>query len=295
MQNEENGLFFRVPKTGDESFNVQREERERFYPVRHYHPEIQLSLILEGTGTRFIGDSISYFREGDIYLIGPNVPHVFRNDVSPGDQPGKIKARAISIYFKKEAFGESFFNLPETRAVSILLKNASTGILLTGTLRGRIKGLIEGMTRLKGFDRLLELMKILHLISRSKEHEYISQTSYNHPIKERDDQKISNIFNYVILNYGEQIDLDKAANIANMSNTAFCRYFKQRTRQTFTEFLNKTRIGQAAKMLASTDQPVSEIGYECGFNSIPYFTRQFKKHTGMNPLAYRRERGLVAT
>jgi AraC-like DNA-binding protein len=287
MQETESGLLFRVPKMLDESFSVQLEEGERFYPIRHYHPEVQLTLIIEGRGTRFIGNSIASFREGDVFLIGSNVPHVFRND-QPGSS-GERKVSSLSVYFKPDVLGDTFFSLPETRHISVLLSEASKGIEILGGGKDKLCDHLQRVRQSRGFNRLVELLEILNLISLSKDYRIISQLSYTRPVRDADNRRISSVFDFVVGNYTEEISLDRAASIANMSTTAFCRYFKLHTRQTFTEFLNRTRIGQASRVLIDTNQSVSEIGYSCGYNNIPYFTRQFRKFTGITPLAYRRQ------
>ncbi len=106
MQVIQNGLLFRVSKLEDESFNVQLEEGSSFYPVRHYHPEVQLTLIMEGSGTRFIGNSIASFEEGDLFLIGSNVPHVFRNEQQAKTDKQESRVKSLSIYFKPDALGQ---------------------------------------------------------------------------------------------------------------------------------------------------------------------------------------------
>ena len=289
MQVIQNGLLFRVSKLEDESFNVQLEEGSSFYPVRHYHPEVQLTLIMEGSGTRFIGNSIASFEEGDLFLIGSNVPHVFRNEQQAKTDKQESKVKSLSIYFKPDALGNTFFQLPETRHISLLLTEASRGIEISRAGTGDVKDLFQQIWMLSGFDRLQKLLEILNKISISRKHRIISQLAYERPLKDDDNRRISEVFDFVIKNYTEEINLQQVASIANLSHTAFCRYFKLHTRQTFTEFLNRTRIGQASRLLRETRQSVSEIGYSCGYNNIPYFNREFKKITGITPMNFRRE------
>lgn len=288
MQEKQSGLLFRVSKLEDESFNVQLEEGIRFYPVRHYHPEVQLTLIMEGRGTRFIGNSIAAFQEGDLFLIGSNVPHVFRNDEQVVLE-SRLKARSLSIYFKPDALGDTFFQLPETRHISVLLSEASRGIEINRSNTAIVEEQFQEISLLSGFDRLQKLLEILNRISLSKEYRLISQHAYDRPVRDTDNRRISEVFDFVVKNYAEDIKLQQVASLANLSTTAFCRYFKLHTRQTFTEFLNRTRIGQASRLLTETSQSMSEIGYLCGYNNIPYFNREFKKITGLTPMNFRRQ------
>ena len=289
MQIKQAGLLFRVSKLEDESFNVQMEEGSEFYPVRHYHPEVQLTLIMEGSGTRFIGNSIASFQEGDLFLIGSNVPHVFRKEQAAGSDNKESKVKSLSLYFKPDALGDTFFQLPETRHISLLLTEASRGIEISQAGTGDLKDLFQQIWLLSGFDRLQKLLEILDRISLSKEYRLISQQAYDRPLRDTDNRRISEVFDFVVKNYAEEIKLHHVASIANLSLTAFCRYFKLHTRQTFTEFLNRTRIGQASRLLTETNHSISEIGYVCGYNNIPYFNREFKKITGLTPMNFRRE------
>jgi len=289
MQISSSGLHFLVPKTGNESFNVQLEIGENYYPLRHYHPEIQITLILDGHGMRFIGDSIGNFSKGEIYMIGSSVPHVFKDENSSSPDYYKKRAHSVSVYFKPGAFGETFMNLPETRSISRLLDLASRGLEVTGTTRDLIASGLLQLQESEGFPRMMELLDLLYILSQSDDLISLSSLAYHRPARDSDNLRLSELFEYVTSAYSEKISLNKAASIAHMSPTAFCRYFKQQAGQTFTSFLNRTRIGKASKLLLETDGSVSEIGYACGYNSIPYFTRQFKRYTGMAPLAYRRK------
>lgn len=288
MQKQAGSLLFRVPMTGNESLSVQLEEGEHFYPVRHYHPELQMTFILEGRGTRFIGDSVASFSENEIYLIGSNVPHVFRSD--PGDRNGgSSRSRSLSLYFNPELPGRSFFSLPELKAISELLDSSSRGIRLLPETVSLLRDDLSAIHDLSGYKRLEAFLGILNRIGTSGAYEIISGSGYIRPVKDQDNHRLSEVFDYVIRHYPEDIKVAEAASVASMSTSAFCRYFRIHTRQTFTEFLNRTRTSQALKLLADSELPVSDIGYSCGYNNIPYFIRQYRKYTGFSPLAHRRQ------
>lgn len=279
-------LLFQNPKTQESSFLVQEDKLDYFYDTLHYHPELQLTLILEGTGTQFIGENISNFQAGDVILLGENLPHVFKCDPTYYAGSPDLKAHSISIYFSCESFGAGFFALPELISVRKLMEEASRGIRIIGDTRKEIMSHIKEMIHLKGLDRLLKLLTILERISTSKELSYISSVSFSTPFKEADNKRINAIFDYVMKNFSQEISLDEVASIANMSATAFCRYFKRRTRKTFSHFLNEIRIGNACRLLIGDSLNISEIAYESGFNNIAYFNRKFKEITQMTPSEY---------
>jgi len=281
--------LFRIPKTGTESFVVQVDRVEKFYDSRHYHPEMQVTLILEGTGTRFIGDSVERFRAGDIFLIGSNLPHVFRNESRYNGDTGKVSAASVSIYFNREVFGKEFYTLPETRKITELVNGSYRGIYVSPEKAGLLADEIESIVSLNGFERVLKLLTILHVLSELMDtSSIISSMSFASPEKESDNNKINDVFEYVMKYYNQEIRLEKVAGIANMSPTAFCRYFKSRTKNTFSEFLMKIRVGQACRLLIDEDMSIAQVCYEAGFNNLSNFNRHFKSISGCTPSEYLR-------
>jgi AraC-like DNA-binding protein len=282
-------LHFRVPKTADESLSVMLEEGESFYPLRHYHPEMQMTLILSGRGTRFIGDSIDSFLENECYIIGSNVPHVFKSDPAGETADVRKTARSISIYFNPEVLGPGYFEMPETRLIREMIDVTSRGIKLGSGAERMGHGFMERMEELSGFRRLQEFLGFMNDLRESGAYQVLSGSGYPVPVRDTDNRRLSDVFEFVLSNYADDISLDRVASVASMSTTAFCRYFRMHTRQTFTEFLNRTRTGKASRLVMETDLPVSEIAYLSGYNSIPYFIRQYRKYTGISPLAHRRK------
>ena len=124
-------LSFKVPKTGNESIRVQVDHQPFFYDSFHYHPEVQISFILEGTGTRIIGNSVGRFNSNEIYLIGSNIPHIFKSDKIYYENNPPI-SHAISFYFTENAFGDHFFSLPETKEIDNLLEKSKKIVLFEG-------------------------------------------------------------------------------------------------------------------------------------------------------------------
>lgn len=280
-------VLYSFPKTGRESFSVQIEDDiPHFYDVLHYHPEWQITLIKESVGTRFIGDSIERFSAGDIFMIGPNLPHVFRNDKTFYEEGSDLRASFVSMYLNDSSFGTEFFHLPETRHLRLLMKKAFRGIRVMGETRKKAATLIEQVVNTEGFDRFLALLSLLNCLATSNELDYISNMSFYRPQKEIDSKKINDVFDFVMKNFSKTITLEEVATVASMTPTSFSRYFRQRTQKTFSNFLNEVRIGHACKLLLEGDYNVSEISYECGYNNISNFNRQFKAMTKFTPSEY---------
>ncbi len=277
-------LLFRIPKTETESFRVQIDDLPYFYDTLHFHPEWQITLMLESTGTQFVGDNVARFQAYDIYFLGSNLPHVFRNDAEY--YSSSMRAHSISIYFRGDILGENFFDIPETLHLKSLLTEASRGFRIRNVEANKLTALIESITHKKGFDKLLTFLEILNAISVSPHKEFLSSIAYQSTQKEADNQRINDVFEFLMRNYERDVSLDEVAGIANMTPNAFCRFFKLRTRKTFSAFLNDIRIGHACRMLQSGDNSVLEVCYANGFNNVSNFNRQFKNRTKMTPSVY---------
>ncbi|BDD10688.1 AraC family transcriptional regulator [Fulvitalea axinellae] len=281
-------LLFKIPSSDKESFKVVFDDQPYFYDPLHFHPELQLTYIMEGSGTFFIGDHIQNFKAGDVILIGSNLTHVFRNDKVYYEEGSDLRAKAVSFFFTEESFGTDFFSLPECYRIKKLLERSSRGVQVRGETRRKVASMMRKVKEYDGFRRLLFFLEILSCIALSDEVEYLSSVGYTRYLREADSRKINDVFEYVLTNFPYQVKLQEVAEIANMSVTSFCRYFKLRTRKTFSLFLNEIRVGHACKLLKSNKHNVSEICYECGFNNISNFNRQFKAITGYTPTEFKR-------
>jgi len=278
---------FVIPKTGGNSFRVQTERSLHFYDTIHYHPEHQITVILKGEGTRFIGNHVERFQPGEVYFIGRNVPHVFKCDASYYEGNSQLEASSISVFFKDETFGPQFFEIPEMSHIKRLLELASLGVRIDGEDRNRVAAILNSIEAQDGFQRFQSLLSILDLCSKSDSLQALSSVRYTSPSKDSENERINVVFQYLSKNFREEVSLAQIASIANMTPNAFCRYFKQRTGKAFTVFLNEMRVESAAKLIAGSTENFGNIAQECGFNSISYFNRQFKRIMQTSPMAYR--------
>jgi AraC-like DNA-binding protein len=277
---------FIIPKTGGNSFRIQRDRAPHFYDMIHYHPEHQITVILKGEGTRFIGNNVDRFQPGEVYFIGRNVPHVFKCDTRYYEG-NKLEAHSVSIFFKHETFGPHFFEIPEMAHIKRLLELASLGIKVDGEGGERIQRILKSIESQDGFQRFQSLLSILDLCSKSDSLQTLSSIRYTSPLKDLENERINVVFQFLSNNFRKEITLARIASIASMTPNSFCRYFKQRTGKSFTAFLNGMRIEFAAKLIANNQDNFGNIAQECGFNSISYFNRQFKRVMKTSPNAYR--------
>ncbi|MCK4746574.1 MAG: AraC family transcriptional regulator [Bacteroidales bacterium] len=262
-----------------------------FYPYWHFHPESEIMLLKKSTGTRYIGDAIDNFRAGDVVLLGPNIPHLWRSSKECFVEGSPVSAKATVIYFREERLGHDFFDLPEMAQIKKLLSTARRGVKFTGKKRASLVRKVEEIVNKEGMDRIVGLLSLLNYMAIQCNYQPITSLGYSPRVDVVDFSRFNRISAYLMNNFSKKIMLDEIAAVASMSPTAFCRYFKSRTNKTFVGFLNEIRIGHACKLLMEREKSASEICYESGFNNLTNFNIQFRKIKGMTPLQYQSQLG----
>jgi len=258
----------------------------------HFHPDMELVLITKGFGKRFVGDNISPFQEGDLVLLGSNLPHVWINDPAfYSDQPGLI-SESIVIQLDTGYFSPESLTFPELQFMKQLIGLSRFGVSIEGkNNREEIISLMHALPGLNKTDGLSKLFLLLAEISKNDRLTPLAGAGYINSILPTGDRKLRNVYEYVMNHYLQPINLTRVAEVANMNPSAFCRYFRQKTGKTFTVFINNLRAGYAGKLLSDPSMNIAEICYESGFQSISNFNKQFKKHYGVSPGEFRENQG----
>ena len=277
----------RLPQDFDKSFIVFKEVGQYFPVPWHYHPEYELVLVLKSTGRRMVGDHIGYFQEGDLVCMGPFIPHVWVNDSNYINGQADHQAEAIVIHFRDNFLGEDFLKIPEMDAFKIFLKLSNRGMTFHGRTKEQINSLMAGMVGMNGIQRLSSLLSVFDILSNTTEYELLASVGYAHNIQNNSD-RLGKITAYIMQNFDKEIALPEVAQMANMAVTTFCNFFKEQYRTTFVEYLNAVRIGHACKLLSDNDKNIVEVAYDCGFNNLANFNRQFKKYKKMTPSQFRK-------
>lgn len=267
------------------SFHINHMKVDFFPSLRHFHPEVEILLVVQGKGTRYVGDSVEPFVPGDLVMIGPNVSHEWLSD----KKSGSGQSEAIYILFNPDILGNEFWNLPESKIILKIIQQSERGMKLTGRTRDDVASLMKRIDTSYGFTRITLLMTILEMIAFNGEFQYLASPVVQNTINERDTERLNKVYKYVLDNFQQEISLEKASSYANLSKPAFCRYFRKRANKTFMRFLNEVRVGQACRMLVNENKSIADICYACGFNNISYFIRQFRAITGFTPLGYRKK------
>ncbi|GAB3692154.1 AraC family transcriptional regulator [Spirosoma flavus] len=285
--------FLKISIASDFSFSVRHDIVPHFYNRWHYHPELELLHIEAGTGTQFVGDSIRNFQGGDTLLIGANLPHYWRCDKSYFEHRSDLFAKATVVHFRADFWGDTFLHLPENRPLIKLLNLAQQGLRIYGQTSQRLKALLARMLDESGSERLITLMQTLSLLATSEEMEVLSTIDYPSHFDEGDTDRINRIYAYSIANFQRKISLEEIAEIASLSVNSFCRYFKLRSRKSYSQFLLELRVHHACKLLIDSQLSVSQICLESGFNQSSGFNKYFRQITGKSPMQYRNMFGKV--
>jgi len=275
------------PEFGSSFFLRKFEKRDPNHkPNWHFHPEVELVYISSGNGKRHIGNNISYFQNGDLILMGPNLPHYgFNLGISDNDD-----SQEIVLQFKLEFLGDRFFDAPEFSDIRQLIQRASSGISFNGDTRKAVGELMNSLFHMDAFDRLLTLLRILRILSKSNEADLLNANGVPIVVQTQDNDRIAALYAYIRSNFDKDISLEEISERAAMTVPSFCRYFKKVTGKTFTQLINEFRIVHACKLLSEGNMTISEIAYECGYNNFTNFNKQFKRITGQTPSAYRKEK-----
>ena len=279
-------VYFKVPRLAEETIRAEMWDLQYFYDPIHYHEECQITFILESEGILFIGDRITKFNRGELFVIGPNTPHVFRHEVAYYQGQTNRHARAISIFFNSESVLNIIKDLPESSTLGNLMETANYSFKIEVPQAALLKGHIKKVLDTSGMDRVIELLTLLNKMSNQKNLE-ILMTKTPMILEPDDVKKLDKVFTYLMDSYRDRITLKNVAALINVTPSAFCRYFKYRTQKTFSSFLIEVRIGKACKVLLEGEN-VAEACYSSGYNNISNFHRHFKRVTGLTPTEYKK-------
>ncbi|PSL07952.1 AraC family transcriptional regulator [Cecembia rubra] len=270
----------------DKSFISDVHSYPHFLNVWHYHPEFELVYIIQSKGTRFIGDSIKPFQEGDLVLIGEELPHMWQNDPEYFQKESGLTAEAITIHFRKDFAGSGLLDIPEMIPIQQMLERSKQGLVFDRETALLAKNKMKEVHESEAFARLMLFLELLYILANCKNFQQLSTKGFVHPSEKNGDLRIDKVYSFTYNNFRRNITLDEVADVANLNPTAFCRFFKKYTKKNYSKFLNEIRIGYACKLLLEEGLNISEVGYESGFNNLSNFNRQFKSLIGISPSQY---------
>ncbi|MEY4629276.1 MAG: hypothetical protein RLZZ595_1602 [Bacteroidota bacterium] len=248
----------------------------------HFHPEIEIVYVEAEKGVRHIGDHISTYEKSDLALIGSYIPHL------NFDYGVKTTVETVVVQLREDFFNNGLQTFPELGQVVELFERAKTGIAFQGKTKEIAGARLKKLSDLNKFEQFFELLSIFQLLANSKECIQLKARPISSSVLLKQQERIHFIYQHVEENFSNKIDIHQISQKVNLSVPAFCRYFKQTTKLTYTDFVNQYRINHAKKLLLQGNN-VTEACFHTGFESLSYFNRAFKKQTGQTPSAFRKK------
>jgi AraC-like DNA-binding protein len=250
----------------------------------HHHPEFELTLTLNSRGQRFIGDHIGAYDDGDLVLIGPNLPHTW---VSRSKLDERQPHRALVMWFRPEWAAPLVQGLRELRPVGEMLSRASAGLQFSPASAAGARPAIEALFARKDEDRLLEFLSVLAVLARDRQANPLARATAHKASADR--TRIDRVLDHIHVHYAQGVSIEALADVAALSPSGLHRLFRRHTRQTVSEYVMRLRIGEACALLSGTSRPIAHVANEVGYNTLANFNRQFRALKGMAPRHYRRQ------
>jgi len=267
-------------------YAVKYYEGSTFPLPYHSHERYELTLILEGSGVRFVGDSVEEFSSGDIVLIGPHLQHKWQIDKT---HPSERQVKAITIFFEEHFPTFDLTAMVEFSEIQDLKLKAKYGVSISGQCRTITASRLQQMLQKSGMPLVLLILQTLYDIAISKEYNTLS-TIKMAARSDINNQRIQDITKYISDNLDKNISLEEVSHLACMHKNSIGRFFKKSTGFSVIEYANLLQLGKACQLLIETEKKISSIAFECGFDNLSYFNRIFKKNKSITPQEYRESR-----
>jgi len=281
--------LLKVPAEPHSSFSFRVDSVPYVNNRWHQHAELELIYFRKGTGTQYIGDHISTFQNGDVVLVGPNLPHYWRFS-DAFFQEGSEQVDVRVVHFSHNFLGNHFLDLPENMEIKEIFERSKRGLQIEGGARSQIGALLEQLSEAEGSQRIVLMLKALTIISCGQNYKELSSVGFRPDYSGTDEkERLQAILDYSARHFKRKITLEEIAAVANVSPNSFCRYFKSRTRKTYSRYLIELRVGYACRLLIETNTCLKRLCFESGFNNFTSFHKYFKIITGRSPMVYQKE------
>ncbi len=281
-------ILRKINPSTDYSFVARVDKLPYLYEKWHFHPEIELTHIVQSSGTRFVGDSIEEFEAGELILLGSNLPHVWKNDTGYFSPESFMRVESQVVQFLPDCFGIDFLSLKEMEGIRRLFEKAKRGIRIEGKAKEKVlKLMTQLLESTSGIQRIGLFLNIFEIIADSEEIVLLSSEGFLDSYHRFDADTINRVYEFTLSQFNRRILIREAAAIANMSVANFCRFFKNHTQKTYVQFLTEVRIGYACRMLIENKKSIQQIASDCGFHNLSNFNRAFRLLKNRKPTAYR--------
>lgn len=268
----------------DVLYIADRHKKKFTYPI-HDHDVMELNFVQNASGVRrIVGDNSEVIGDYDLVLItSPNLEHVWEQaDCHSTD------IREVTVQFDFGTDVDTLFSKTPLQSIRDLLIAARKGVVFPMEAIMLVYDRLDHLSEIKdGFQSLLTFLGILKTLSVTPGYRTLASTSFAKVNVEDDSRRILKVKNYITQNFDGELKLERLADLAHMSRSAFSRFFKMHTGRTLTDYIADIRLGHATRMLIDTNESVAEISYKCGFNNLSNFNRIFKRRKGCAPSEFR--------
>lgn len=283
-------LLEEIKLSSEESFYIGIFQNHIYKSSWHFHREFELSFITEGSGKRIVGDFIEEFHPGDLIFIGPHIPHVWFSEESYRRQHSGRTLESVYLLFNHDILPDGLTNLPEFENVRKAVRLSERGIRITGSTLNEVSRIMLQLPYMNRMKRLMFFYEIMDLIGQSDSYTFLASADYVRSKFQTKNTRIRMIHEFLMKNYQDDIDLEEVAGIVHLAPASVCRFFKSSTGLTIFEYLNKIKIDFSCQLLLNSDLNIVDISFDCGFNNLSHFNKQFKKFMGKTPTQFRKLR-----
>lgn len=276
---------------------IARDPQRSFRSVRHdspsqvsgwaAHPEYEVHLITESTGSIIVGDHIGTFGPGQVSMIGPMLPHDWVSDLTPSDV---VVERDALVHFSHEWIQDCMAVMPELQRLDLLLTRSSRGLEFTGATACRAAGELNALIDTTGPEQLSHMFALLGVLADAPPDEWKPLASEWLGLNgdASANGAVEAGLSYIFDNFTGDVRLSTAAALANMSDSTFSKYFKSGAGMTFSQMVKRLRIHHARRLLDTTKSPMAKVASASGYQNLSNFNRQFLAEVGVAPSAYRK-------
>ncbi|SHM78407.1 AraC family transcriptional regulator [Mucilaginibacter sp. OK098] len=275
--------------SGTKTIRIKKLETSNLTSPFHFHHLCELVWIEKSYGKRIVGDHIDNFEEGDLVLMGPDLPHIWLNDEIFQHEISGNKVKSTVIYFPPDFF----LNLTDEQNIlnptEELIKRSARGLRFYGETNKKVTKILSRISEKEGFKKIIHFLQAIEILAVSQEYNYLASISFKNLCDEKNTKRINEVYQFLMQNFHRDIELKEVADLCNMTTNSFCRFFKTSTQKSLTRFINELRIGHACKLLQNAENTIADVCYQCGYNNFTNFNKFFRSITGKTPSEYKKQ------
>jgi len=262
---------------------------EHGYPFRtvrwHFHPEFEIHHVVSTTGHYFVGDFIGSFQPGNLVLTGPNLPHNWVSDVSPGEA---VRVRSRVVQFTEGFVAGAMALMPEIAPFRATIEQGRRGLLFGPATASRVGPLLGDLVEARGIRRIELFWGVVGELAQARDIKELTSTAYLPDPSGFMSAGINQALAFINDNLTEPFSETDLAQVAGLSTGAFSRSFRRHTGLALVQFINRLRINFACQLMMNDKTlRITDACYASGFNNLSNFNRQFLKHKAMAPSRFR--------